>query len=166
MGAGGGIGVFNPFAPTYCNTPLAQCYRRNEMEKKRAYDQRIREIEHGSFSPLVFSTTGGMEMTATVVYKRLASLIAEKYEKPYSKTTQWNWCRLSYSLLRSAIMCLHGSRSSRHNPAHHKIFGDTLTLPTHWAGSKPGLNTQLFMQFIYFVIKLTLAKRAILFFLS
>ena len=27
-----------------------------------------------------------MGMTATVVYKRLASLITEKYEKPYSKT--------------------------------------------------------------------------------
>ena len=67
-------------------------------------------------------------MTATVVYKRLASLIAEKYEKPYSKTMQWIRCRLSYSLLRSAIMCLRGSRSSRHNPAHHKIFGDTIDL--------------------------------------
>ena len=27
-----------------------------------------------------------MGMTATVIYKRLASLITEKYEKPYSKT--------------------------------------------------------------------------------
>lgn len=56
------------------------------MLKKRAYDQRIREIEHGSFSPLVISTTGSMGITATVVYKRFASLIAEKYKKPHSKT--------------------------------------------------------------------------------
>ena len=58
------------------------------MEKKRAYDQRVREIKHGSFSPLIFFTTGSMGMTATVVYKRLASLITEKYDKPYSKTMQ------------------------------------------------------------------------------
>ena len=33
------IRVFNPLTPSYQNTPLAQCYRRNEQEKKRAYDQ-------------------------------------------------------------------------------------------------------------------------------
>ena len=61
------IRVFNPFAPSYRNAPLSQGCRRNELEKKRAYDQRVREIEHGSFSPLVFSTTGGMGTTAKVV---------------------------------------------------------------------------------------------------
>ena len=33
----------------------------------------VREIKHGSFSPLVFSTTGGIGMTATVVYKSTRS---------------------------------------------------------------------------------------------
>ena len=122
------IRVFNPLAPSYQNTPLAQCYRRNEQEKKRAYDQRVREIEHGSFSPLVFTTTGGMGTVATVVYKRLAAVIAEKHEKPYSKTMQWIRCRLNFSLLRSAIMCLRGSRSSRHHPEHHHINGGTIDL--------------------------------------
>ena len=122
------IRVFNPFAPSYRNVPLAQGYRRNELEKKRAYDQRVREIEHGSFSPLVFSTTGGVGTTATVVYKRLASMISEKLEKPYSKTMQWIRCRLNFSLLHSAIMCLRGSRSSRHHPDHHPISGGSIDL--------------------------------------
>ena len=121
------IRVFNPFTPSYRYTPLAQCYCRNKMEKKRAYDQRVREIEHGSFSPLVFSTTGGMGTTATVVYKQLASMISEKHEKPYSKTMQWIRCRLSFSL-RSAIMCLCGSRSSQHHPEHHPIDGGCIDL--------------------------------------
>ena len=90
------IRIFNPFAPSYRNAPLAQDYRRNELEKKRAYDQRVRESEHGSFSPLVFSTTGGMGTTAMVVYKQLASMISEKYEKPYSKTMQRIRCRLNF----------------------------------------------------------------------
>lgn len=110
------VRVFNPFAPSYRNTSLAQCYRKNELEKRRAYDERIREIEHGSFSPLVFSAAGGMGETAKVVYKRIASLIADKYNKPYSKTINWLRCRLSFSLLRSAVMCLRGSRSSLHHP--------------------------------------------------
>ena len=112
------VRVFNPFAQSYQNTSLAQCYQRNEMERRRAYDERVREIEHGSFSPLVFSTTGGMGTTATVVYKRIASLIAEKYEKPCSMTIHWIRCKLSFSLLRSSIMCLRGSRSALHHPAN------------------------------------------------
>ena len=47
---------------------------------------------------------------------RDASLIADKYNKPYSRTIHWLRCRLSFSLLRSAIMCLRGSRSSIHHP--------------------------------------------------
>ena len=110
------VRVFNPFAQTHLNTPLAQCYRKQEMEKKRTYEERIREVEHGSFSPLVFTTAGGMGTMATVVYKRLASCIAEKHGKPYGKTVHWLRCRLNFSLLRSAIMCLHGSRSACHRP--------------------------------------------------
>ena len=110
------VQVFNPFAPSYRNTSLSQCYRRNELKKRRAYDERIREVEHGSFSPLVFSAAGGMGAMANVVYKRIASLIADKHNKPYSKTINWLRCKLSFPLVRSAVMCLHGSRSSLHHP--------------------------------------------------
>ena len=122
------VRVFNPFAQSYRNTSLSQCYRRNEMEKKRAYDERVREIEHGSFSPLVFSTSGGMGTTATVVYKRIASMIAEKHNKPYSKTIHWIRCRLNFSLLRSSITCLRGSRSAYHRPAGPPITTNTMDL--------------------------------------
>ena len=122
------IRVFNPHAPSYQNTPLAQCYRKNEQEKKRAYDQRIREIEHGSFSPLVFSTTGGMGTTATVVYKRLAAMMAEKYEKPYGQIIQLIRCKLNFSLLRSAIMCIRGSRSARRHSDSNRGTGGSIDL--------------------------------------
>ena len=72
------VRVFNPYAPSHQNTSLPQCYRRAENEKWRAYEEQIREIEHGSFSPLIFSTSGGMGPTANVVYKRLASLLSDK----------------------------------------------------------------------------------------
>ena len=48
------VQVLNPFAPCYHSTSLTQCYRRNKLEKRRAYDERIKEVEHGSFSPFVF----------------------------------------------------------------------------------------------------------------
>ena len=88
------------------------CYRKNELEKKRAYEERVREVEHGSFSPLVFSAAGGMGSIASIVYKRLASLLGEKRGNSYSSTLHWLRCRLNFSLLRSAIMCIRGSRST------------------------------------------------------
>ena len=79
------IRVFNPHAPSYQNIPLAVCYRmKMNGRRKEHYEQRVRESEHGSFSPLVFSTTGGMGAIATVVYKRLATMIAKKQEKSYN----------------------------------------------------------------------------------
>ena len=111
------VRVFNPYAPSHRGTTLVQCYRRNEQEKKRAYEERVREVEHGSFSPLIFSTSGGMGPIATVVYKRIATFIAEKRDQPYSRALFWIRCKLSFSLLHSAIMCIRGSRSSYHHPA-------------------------------------------------
>ena len=72
------VRVFNPHAPSNRNQTPSACYRKHEREKKRAYDQRIREVEHSSFSPLVFSATGGMGREATCFYKRLASMLAHK----------------------------------------------------------------------------------------
>ena len=41
----------NPFAQSYANLSLSKCYRKHELDKKREYEERIHEIEHGSFSP-------------------------------------------------------------------------------------------------------------------
>ena len=79
------IKVFNPFASSYAASPLTQCYRRAELDKRRKYDERIREVERGTFSPLIFSSSGGMGPTARIVYKRIATLISEKRGHPYSQ---------------------------------------------------------------------------------
>ena len=107
------VQVFNPHAPSnrQCSS-LSSCYRKHESLKKRAYQQRIREVEHASSTPLVLSATGGMASEATVFYKRLASCLATKWDQPYSSTLSWLRCRLTFSLLRSAIQCIGGARSS------------------------------------------------------
>ena len=81
--------------------------------KQRAYEQRIREIEHASFTPIVLSTTGGMGPIATTFYKRLADRLASKWNSSYSQTIGWLRCRLSFSLLRSSILCIRGARSAK-----------------------------------------------------
>ena len=87
------------------------------MEKRRKYERRVIDVEHSTFSPFVMSTSGGMGPSATVALKRLAGLLAEKTDTPYSKIVNVIRCRLTFSLLDSAIMCIRGARSSRRRPA-------------------------------------------------
>ena len=112
------VKVFNPNASSYRNSSLPSLYRRLEKEKQRKYEQRIRDVEMGCFTPLVFSTFGGMSTICNIFYKRLASLLAEKKDVSYGMMMSWLRCRISFSLLRSAIDCLRGARSSRGQPAN------------------------------------------------
>ena len=111
------VRVFNPCARSNRQVSLASVYRRHELEKKRQYEQRVREVEHSTFTPLVMSATGGMGKAATTFYKRLASMLSEKNDAPYSETLRWIRCRLGFALLRSSIMCIRGARSSARHPA-------------------------------------------------
>jgi len=53
------VRVFNPFAKTHLKSKLSSAFERNETEKKTAYNQRVIEVEHGSFTPVVLSAYGG-----------------------------------------------------------------------------------------------------------
>ena len=57
---------------------VCQVYRTHEREKKRTYNERIIQVEKGSFTPIVVSTFGGMGQEAESFHKRLAQLISEK----------------------------------------------------------------------------------------
>ena len=67
-------------------------------------------MEHSSFTPLVFSASGGMGHEASVFYKRLASLLSDKWNDPYATVLDVN-CH--FCLLHSAIQCIRGARSSQ-----------------------------------------------------
>ena len=66
------VRVFNPFAKRHVNKSLAKMFEGNEKEKKSSYNKRIIEIEQGSFTPLVFSSTGGMARECALLYTRLS----------------------------------------------------------------------------------------------
>ena len=105
------VRVFHPNAPSYRSKDLTAIYKKHESDKKREYGQRVREIEHGVFTPLVFSSSGGMGRECTIFCKRLASMLADRQSEHYSKVLGWLRCRLSFALLRSAIMSIRGTRS-------------------------------------------------------
>ena len=90
---------------------LFHLYRCHEQQKKKKYGDRVHEVELASFTPLVFSTTGSMCKEAVTFYRRLAKLLSKRNTMTYSSTLVWLHCLLSFSLLRSATMCIRGSRS-------------------------------------------------------
>ena len=55
---------------------LSSLYSTLEQLKRRAHEQCICEIKHGSFTPLIFVVTGGTGKEADVVYKQLTSLLS------------------------------------------------------------------------------------------
>ena len=109
------VRVFNPLAGRYGNSNISKTYEINEKEKKRSYNERVQQIEHGSFTPLVFSATGGMGRECDRFYRRLCELLAEKKKEPLPMITQWVRRKLSHSLMKSVGMCLRGSRKMRNN---------------------------------------------------
>ena len=57
-----------------CNQskPTTEVFKDQEEEKKRKYQQRVLEVEMGSFTPLVFGTNGGMGNECQRFLKHLA----------------------------------------------------------------------------------------------
>ena len=125
------VRVFNPLAPSNRNQQPAAAFHKHELEKKHAYQQRIPDVEQSTFTPLVLSATGGMGTKATTCYKRLAAMLSQKWETPYSKTLCWLRCRLSYFLIRSAIQEIRGARSSQGHAAKLPLPIDLITTEAH-----------------------------------
>ena len=48
------VRVCHPNAESYRDLELQQIYRLHENEKKRHYSSRVHDIEHGTFTPLIF----------------------------------------------------------------------------------------------------------------
>ena len=61
---------------------LQQCHVMNDHEKKRAYNERILQIEHGTFIPMRFSINGIMGREFQNFYSRLEQMMAEKRDLP------------------------------------------------------------------------------------
>ena len=76
------------------------------------YTRRVLDVAHGSFTPLVFTTTGEMGKECIRYHSRLAEPIAaKKKENITRKTISWIQARTSFALLRSALVCFRGLRA-------------------------------------------------------
>ena len=85
----------------------------HEQEKKRQYAERVREVEHGVSTPLVFASTEGMARECTIFFKRIVDTLSDKKQISLSQIMYLIGCRISFAFLRSAVRAIRGSRSSR-----------------------------------------------------
>ena len=72
------VRIFHPNANSNRSKSLLQLYISHENEKKRSYNQRVAQVELATFTPLVFSTTGGESPECMRFHKRLATLMSNK----------------------------------------------------------------------------------------
>ena len=117
------IGVWSPMERTFLdvrvvhlNSPSYQddttdaVYKRHEDMKKREYNDRIMHVEKGSFTALIFSTTGGMGAECTKYHKKVAELIAKKTGDTYPDVVNHIRTRIRFALLKSTLFGIRGER--------------------------------------------------------
>ena len=107
------VRVCHPNADSYRELSPKQIFQLHENEKKRQYSRRVLEVEQGTFTPLVFTSTGGMADECKRFHSRLAELLALKKGDDYATTISWIRAKVSFAILRSALLCLRGTRSKR-----------------------------------------------------
>ena len=82
-------------------------------------------MEKATFTPLIFSTTGGMGSEAVRFFKHLAVKISSKTGQPYSDTIAFIRRRLRFDLLKTCVISIRGYRG-KVNPKPADV--DTLDL--------------------------------------
>ena len=120
MKAGGfwtpGVTTFFDVRVTHVNSRsnqgkhTATIFKEQENEKKRKYNQRVMDVEMGTFTPLVFGTNGGMGLDCQNFLRTLANKLSTKNNEPYASVISWLRIQLSFAILRTVHRCVRGSR--------------------------------------------------------
>ena len=104
------VRVCHSNADSYRDLTPKQIYKKHENETERQYAGRVIEIEQGTFTPRVFTTTGGM---ADEYHSRRTEHIANEKGESSSSAISWIRAKVSFAIVRFAILCLRGSRYRR-----------------------------------------------------
>ena len=100
--------------------------RKHEMEKKRNYNRRVMEVEQGSFTPLVFTTSGVMSHECSKYHKVLAEKLSVKKNEKYEDIMRYLRVKVSFLALKATLLCLRGTRCNHRNVELGEDFEFTL----------------------------------------
>ena len=76
--------VTNASAASHANKPLKAVPAKYERAKKSKYNHRIMNIEHGTFTPLIFTASGCMGPECSMSHRSIADKISEKMGESYA----------------------------------------------------------------------------------
>ena len=107
------IRVLHPQAQTNSVKTIPAMYAAHEQEKKRKYNSRVINVEKATFTPVVFSTSGGMGPEASKLFKRIAQKMSNKSQQRYSEIISFIRKRLRFELLRTCLIALRGYRGRK-----------------------------------------------------
>ena len=119
--------VIHPQAQSNAGTSLAQMYRKHENEKIHKYNDRILQVEKATFTPLIFSITGGMGNEAARFLKHLAEKVSRKSGQTYSDTIAFIRRRIRFDLSKTCVISLRAFRGKL-NPRTQAIAALDLNL--------------------------------------
>ena len=105
--------VTHPNSPSYSTWPLERLYRYHEDRKMKKYNSRVINVEKGSFTPLIYSTSGGWGPQAAAYHKRLAQLLSKKRNEEYADVMGYMRTKIRFSILRSTLIAVRGERGRR-----------------------------------------------------
>ena len=69
------------------------------------------EVEHGTFTPLIFTTTGVMSHECSIFHKSLAEKLSIKRDERYDDVMRYIRIKFSFLALKATLLCLRGSRT-------------------------------------------------------
>ena len=110
------VRVTNPDSASQVNSSIPAILRKHEESKKREYNERVIQIEQGTFTPLIFTTTGSMGPECILYHKALAERLSTKSGERYDYIMNFIRCKLSFMCIKSSLLCLRGSRSIKNIP--------------------------------------------------
>ena len=107
------VRITHPNAPSHRKKPIEKLYEEQEKEKKKMYNQRIIQVEKATFTPLVFSTSGGMGLECIKYHKKIAEHISSKTNEEYSKVMNHIRTRIRFTILKSTLVAIRGVRGKQ-----------------------------------------------------
>ena len=106
-------------ALSYRERTIATTFIALEKQKKRSYNERIQQIERGTFTPLIFGATGGTSRECSIFLSKLAEKISTKQNCKKSDVISGIRRKISFILISSVVTCLRVERRA----ARSKIEG-------------------------------------------
>jgi len=121
------IRVVSTDARSYCGRTPTAVLCTAEAEKKQKYSLAC-QSRRASFTPLCVSVDGLLAPEANYFVRRLGDRLSMKWEQSFSVVMSWVRARLSFAILRAALLYVRGSRTKWRSL--RVVDGDSLIVGT------------------------------------